>query len=437
MNTQLKKWLSYDTWKRFFSTLYRVVQAVARGFKEDDCSSKASALTFYTLLSIVPVLAVAFGIAKGFGFERHLESGLSDKFIEQREVVDKLIDFAYKTLQNTQSGLIAGIGLVVLFYTVLKLFGNIESSFNSIWKVRKSRTFVRSFSDYLAMMLFCPLFFAASSSVSVFITTQIITYSQATGFWETISPIFYLALHLFPLLLACLLFTALYAIMPNTKVPLKYALIGGICAGTAYQIVQAIYIKFQIGLSSYGAIYGSFAALPLFLIWINTSWLIALAGAEIAYHTENDHVHHALLKATSQRLTDARVLGLIIMQACIKAFCKGAPPPSVYLIAEQAGAPVTVVRDLIRHLNEDQLLMEVTWQGVVGEHFFPGRDINSITVQSVCKALDSARHEKYLLVHSEDVEIYENSLSEIDKSIDNSNLNMPINLLLSNSNKTA
>lgn len=430
MKGNFSKYFTLSYWKTLFAGTYRVALASARGFKDDDCSSKASALTFYTLLSIVPVLAVAFGIAKGFGFEKHLESEISHKFMEQREVVDKLIDFAYKTLQNTQSGLIAGIGLVVLFWSVLKLFGNIESSFNAIWKVKKSRTLARSFSDYLAMMLFCPIFFAASSSLSVFVTTQIVRYSQDNGVWETISPFFYLAFHLFPLVLAWLLFTALYSIMPNTKVPLKYAFIAGVCAGTAYQIVQALYIQFQIGLSSYGAIYGSFAALPLFLIWINTSWLIALGGAEIAYHAENDHVHYALSRAPSQKLADARVLGLVIMQSCIKAFTEGTEPPSFYSLAEQTGAPVTVVRDIVHQLNNDRLLMEVNWQGSSGEYYLPGRDIKNITLKSVCDALDSARHEKYILVHGEDIEVYERALASIDSSIENSPLNTPINQLL-------
>lgn len=430
MKSGILKTFTLDYWKRSFQAIFRIAKAVIKGFKEDDCSSKASALTFYTLLSIVPVLAVAFGIAKGFGFEKHLEIELADKFMEQREIADKLIDFSYKTLQNTQSGLIAGIGLVVLFWTVLKLFGNIESSFNAIWKVRRSRTFARSFSDYLAMMLFCPIFFAASSSLSVFVTTQIVTYSQATGYWDTISPFFYIAFHIFPLVLAWLLFTALYAIMPNTKVPLKYAFLGGVAAGTAYQVVQAIYIQFQIGLSSYGAIYGSFAALPLFFIWINTSWLIALAGAEIAYHAENDHLLHTFSKTANHRVVDSRVLGLLITQSCIKAFSSGSPPLSAYSIAQQTGAPVIIVRDLIHQLVEDQLLVEVSWQGSSGEYYFPGRDVSKITLQSVAKALDRARHEKYLLMNADDVDIYEKSLAAIDISVENSSHNLPISLLL-------
>lgn len=408
----------------------RIALSAIRGFKEDECASKASALTFYSLLSIVPVLAVAFGIAKGFGFQEHLEAELSQKFLEQREVVDKLINFAYQTLQNTQSGLIAGVGLVVLFWTVLKLFSNIESSFNAIWKVKKARSLARSFSDYLAMMLFCPIFFAASSSLSVFIMTQIIHLSKTNGIWDKVSPFVYLALHIFPLILAWLLFTALYAIMPNTKVPLKYAFIAGVCAGTAYQIVQAIYIHFQIGLASYGAIYGSFAALPLFLLWLNTSWLIALGGAEIAYHAENDRINFALSEAPQQKKADARVLALLIIQQCTRAFSEGKSPPSVYSLSQHTGAPVVAVRNIIHQLIDAGLLIEVNWRGNSGEYYQPARDMKTTTLKAVCDALDTAKHDLYLLVYDADVEHYENALDSVDKLLEASPINHTIDQLV-------
>ena len=119
--------------------------------------------------------------------------------------------------------------------------------------------------------------------------------------------------------------------MPNARVPFHYALTAGIAAGTAYQIVQWTYIKFQFGLSSYGAIYGSFAALPLFLLWLNTSWWITfLAGAEIAYHAEIDHSHAKLYLAARQCVVDGRILGLMIMHSCVQAFKKGEVPPTEY-----------------------------------------------------------------------------------------------------------
>lgn len=427
-------------WSDFFSARHsfaewiakcgRVAVNSARGFVDDDCASRASALTFYSLLSIVPVLAVAFGIAKGFGFEQSLEKEISEKFLEQREVVEYLINFAYKTLENTKSGLIAGVGLIVLFWSVIKLFSNMETSFNAIWKVKKRRSWARSFSDYLAMMLFCPIFFAASSSLSVFVVTQLLDLSKDTGFWDTVNTVLVVAFHIFPLFLAWLMFTALYAIMPNTKVPLKYAFIAGICAGTAYQITQALYIKFQIGLSSYGAIYGSFAALPLFLLWLNISWLIALAGAEIAYHAENDNVLSIVTNAPTQHEADTRILGLLLMQECTRAFYRGEPPPSAGSLSYATGAPVSVVRNITQLLMDAGLLAEVNWQGNSGEFYQPGRDIRSITLKSVCDALDTARHDSYLVVHNEDVEYYRKALEAVDKTVEGSAANLPIDSLV-------
>lgn len=436
MKWDFSRYFHSEFWASFFArplsihhslvAAMRVARSALRGFQDDECSAKASALTFYSLLSIVPVLAVAFGIAKGFGFQERLEAELSEKFLEQREIVDKLIAFAYKTLLNTQSGLIAGIGLIVLFWTVLKLFSSIESSFNAIWKVKKPRSLARSFSDYFAMMLFCPIFFAASSSLSVFIITQITDLSKANGFWEHVSTLVYWALHIFPFVLSWLLFTALYAIMPNTRVPLKYAFIAGVCAGTAYQIVQAIYIQFQIGVASYGAIYGSFAALPLFLVWLNTSWLIALGGAEIAYHAENDPVYFSLEKTKSQKHADARILGLVSMRECIRRFSKGDPPASVYDLSQHAGTPVFGIRQVIRPLIDAGLLLEVNWKDNSGDHYLPGRDIKSITLQAVCDALDTAREDSYLLIDSQEVREYEKALISMDSFIKDSAFNLSV-----------
>jgi membrane protein len=440
MKWDVAKYFDPDFWTHFFTgpkkfSYYiikctRIVLASIRGFQADECALKASALTFYSLLSIVPVFAVAFGIAKGFGFQEMLESELSQKFVEQKEVVSKLIDFSYKALQNTQSGLIAGVGLIVLFWTVLKLLSNIESSFNSIWKVKKPRSFARSFSDYLAMMLFCPIFFFASSSLSVYVLTQITDLSKARGIWETISPFMYLTLHLFPLVLTWLLFTALYSIMPNTRVPLKYAFIAGVFAGTAYQIVQSIYIHFQIGLASYGAIYGSFAALPLFLIWLNTSWWIALGGAEIAYHSENDPINFPLAQIQNRREADARVLGLLIIQQCTRAFSSGKAPPSVYELSQHIGAPVVSIKKIIQQLIDAGLLTEVNWHGNSGEYYQPGRDTNTITLKSVCDALNTSRHEFYLMVYDDDVKHYEEALKAADNFVEDSRDNPTIEQLV-------
>ena len=306
-----------------WSRALRVLIDAGRGFVEDDCYSKASALTFYSLLSIVPVLAVLFGIAKGFGFEQALEVEISQHFAEQRELTDKLIQFAYSWLQTVKGGLIAGVGAVALLWSVLSLLNNIEAALNAIWKTRIARPYSRKISDYLATMVICPIFFVTSSSITVFLNTQIAQSAQSNVLVEAVSPFLLLILKLFPFFLSWILFTFVYYFMPNTKVYLRSALIAGILAGTAFQIWQWLYIRFQIGASSYGAIYGSFAALPLFLVWLQISWLILLAGAEVAFELEND------LFIPSRHLTPlpGKAAALLITFRSVEAFAKGFPPP--------------------------------------------------------------------------------------------------------------
>ena len=432
MRANFFKYFNVEYWNSFFSRkgkapffrkVFRVLFAASRGFNYDDCFSKASFLTYYSLLSIVPTLAVAYGIAKGFGFEKHLELELREKFLEQTEVSNKLFEFAQKMLASSTGGLVGGVGVIALLWTVLKLLGNIESSFNAIWKVKQPRSFSRKFSDYLAIIIFCPIFFAASSSISVYVMTNVMQWTKSTEIVEFATPFISLIFHLTPLFFAWLLFTGLYYIMPNARVPLSYALIAGITAGTLYQIVQWIYIKFQFGLTSYNAVYGSFAAVPLFLIWINISWQIALAGAEIAYHIEIDRSRAKLFLATRQCLVDGRILGLLIMHHCIKAFSKGQMPPTEYVLSEELGVPVTEVRIFLQHLINGGFLVETGWKNGTSGYYQPGKSIELFSVKSVCDLLDSSREAKYAVVHHQDVDRFEKTLKEFDSILENDKAN--------------
>jgi len=429
MKWNLEKFFTPQYWQTFFTKTHgsgepfvkaaRIFIAALRGFTNDDCAGKASALTFYSLLSIVPMLAVGFGIAKGFGFEEHLEAEITQKFFEQKDVVEKLILFAQQALKTAQGGVIAGVGLVALFWTIIKLLGCIENFFNEIWKVKKSRSLSRKFSDYLAVILFCPLFFAASSSISVFVMTELIQLTKENGMWETLSPLILISFHVF-------LFTALYYMIPNTKVPFKYAFLAGVIAGTTYQVVQWIYFKFQFGLSSYGAIYGSFAALPLFLVWLNTSWYIALFGAEIGYHAESDSVQKTLFRAGRQKRADARVLGLVIMQQCIRAFCDAKIPPTEYTLSERMGVPVATIRLLLHQLLSAGLLVEVTWRNGFNGYYQPACELKKITIKAVCDAFDTSRQEEYVIIHDAEVDQYVKILGQLDTLISHAQLNTPV-----------
>ncbi|MDD5011559.1 MAG: YihY/virulence factor BrkB family protein, partial [Phycisphaerae bacterium] len=239
-----------------------------RGFHENKCKFKASALTYFSLLSMVPIIALMFGIAKGFGLQKQVEEQLLARMQGQEEVITKIIEFSNVMLDNTSGGLIAGVGVTFLFWAIIKVLSNIENSFNDIWGVIKPRSLGRKFSDYISMILVCPILLAISSSVTVFVSGQVKSVMVKMPILENFGLAFWLPLKMLPYVTIWVVFTFLFSFMPNTKVKFKSALIGGIVAGTIFQIAQWVYITFQIGAAKYGAIYGSFAAMPLFLIWL-------------------------------------------------------------------------------------------------------------------------------------------------------------------------
>ncbi|MCP4372677.1 MAG: YihY/virulence factor BrkB family protein, partial [Deltaproteobacteria bacterium] len=258
--------------KGFIVRLLRIVLLTIRKFHEDRCLLRASALTFYSLLSIGPVAALALGIAKGFGFESLLEKQLFDKFPGQEEVLLQIINYAGRLIENTKGSMIAGFGVAVLFWSVLKVLGHIERSFNDIWRIRKSRALKRKISNYLSFMLITPILVLMSSSLPVFITTQIAVITEKVGLIKMFNPFIFTSLKLLPYFLLWILFTFIYLLMPNTKVNFKSGLLAGIVAGTIYQLAQVGYIYLQVAIAKNNPVYASLIALPLLLIWLQASW---------------------------------------------------------------------------------------------------------------------------------------------------------------------
>ena len=270
----------------FFIKYLRIILLASRGFMRDQCQKTASVLTYYSLLNLVPVVAVAFAMAKGFGLEKLIEKQIlqmAEKANWQADITTQIISFSHKLLEQAKGGLIAGVGIVLLFWTVISIMGKIEESLNEIWEIKKSRTLIRKFSDYITMMVLGPFLLIISSSATVLVASQVKVIVNKIAFLGVFGKVILLLLNLLPYVSIWTLLTMLYLIMPNTRIPFRSAILGGIVAGTIAQIVQWIYIKFQIGVASYGAIYGSFAALPLFLGMLQMSWMIVFFGAEIAY----------------------------------------------------------------------------------------------------------------------------------------------------------
>lgn len=374
-------------WMKFLVRQIKIFRLAFKGFTEDRVQLRASALTYYSILSIVPLIAMVFGIAKGFGFETFLEEELLARFEGQEKVLEWILTFKDRYLSQIKGGLIAGIGIVVLLWSVMKLLGNIESSFNDIWQIKKARVISRKMSDYVSLIVITPMLLFISSSVSIFLTDQIKSTSELP-LMGYVSTWLVNLIGLAPLILIWLVFTLLYIIMPNTKVNFKSAVIGGIIAGTMFQLLQWGYIYFQGMLTGYGAIYGSFAALPLFLIWMQTSWLIVLFGAEVAFANQNIEHYEAESESIDISNHMKRAVTLMILKEIILNFKEGNQPETAEQLANRLDFSVRLVREVIYDLLETGILSETVTKNVKENAYQPAQDIEHLTVGYVIELID-------------------------------------------------
>lgn len=275
---------SHSTVRAFF----RITISSIKGFVNDECFAKASALTYYSLLSIIPLFAIGFGIGQLLGFEENLKQEINKAFQEQPVIAEKLIEFASASLKQTEGGLIASLGLIVFLWTVFSVITSIETFFNKIWHTKASRSFLKQTMRYIPLILLLPIFVVITNSSIIYLSSLEILKSAHFPLYEWIGPATHLFFRIIPYTLAWMVFTFLYLFIPNAKVSRKAGLIAGLIASIAFETWQWIYINFQLEAASYGVIYGSFAAVPLFLIWLNNSWLIILFGTEVSYNIQKE-----------------------------------------------------------------------------------------------------------------------------------------------------
>lgn len=263
--------------------IYHKLYLTVRFFTEKRVMTQASALTYSTLLAIVPIFAVVFAIARGFGYNKYIEMWFRELLSSQPQVTDVMVGFVNSYLVHTKSGIFLGVGLIFMLYTVLMLVNNVEETFNKIWQVNNSRPIIRSFANYLATFFLFPIIIVVSTGLSIFMETV----ADSMVDFTLLGPVIHKLLNFSPYMLMSLLFVLLYVYMPNTEVRISCAIVPGILAGIAMQVLQIVYIHSQIWVTGYNAIYGSFAALPLFMLWVQISWTICLFGAQLTYTNQN------------------------------------------------------------------------------------------------------------------------------------------------------
>ncbi|MEE4176626.1 MAG: YihY/virulence factor BrkB family protein [Bacteroides sp.] len=402
----------------------RIFMLALRGFNEDKVAMRASALTYYTLFSIVPFVGLAFGIAKGFGLDAFLENQLETALSGREEVLHWILSFSKSILQTTSGGLVAGVGLIILLYTIFQVMRNIELSFNDIWQVNKARDWTRMLSDYFAMMFITPLFLIMSSAATVFINTQVSQFSNNLEFLSFLSPVLLFLVRLVPYLLIWLMLSILYMVMPNTKVKFSSALVAGIIAGTLFQLVQWGYIFFQIGVSRYNAIYGSFAALPLLLMWMQISWLVVLLGAEISYAYQNVENYEFDVESQNISFLNKQIISVYVMLMLVSHFKNGLPPPDSSQIAHKLEIPNKLVRSVLNDLGDVNLVSEVQLENNKDTGYQPALDINQISLQLVLERLERRGIDFMVVKKTKSLEQIREALTAIGKKIETSDHNL-------------
>ena len=373
--------------KSFLISQVRVIVMALKGFNEDRCVLRASALTYYSLLSFVPVIAMIFGIAKGFGMEQAIDNMLRENMGTHQEIAQNVMEFSHKMLENTKGGLIAGVGVAVLFWSVIKVLGNIEKSFNAIWGITKDRTLIKKFTEYLAIMVLGPVLLIVASSASVLVSSTVVDIVVQMGF-EYLSSGAHLILKVVPYLTMWLLLTLIYMVMPNTKVNWKSAFFAAIVAGTSFELLEWTYVNFQIGVAGYNAIYGSFAAIPLFLAWLQLSWLIILFGAELSFAHQNVGQYRLEEESTNISAAYRKKLTLYVLHFIIKSFTSGKSAPDFDTILKETKLPYRLLQSILANLIDANIVSVVTTEEYKLSRYQPAVDTDLLTTTHVLQTME-------------------------------------------------
>ena len=360
---------------------YKLMFYTVQGLSSHGTMVRSAALTFYTLMSLVPVVALVFAVVKGFGLAEGLEQNLYEVLPQSPEVIDYVVGFAQKALARTQGGWVALVGVLTLFWAVIKVFGSIEDAFNNIWEVRSTRSAARKYGDYIAVVVVAPILWVISSSMGNY-AAEILGVAG--------SPALEVLSRAGSLVVAWVMFTFIYVVLPSTKVRLTAALTAGVVAGTAFVLFQWGYVYLQRWMTSYNAIYGSFAALPLFLLWMQISWEILLLGGELSFAYQNvarfDEERESLLVSYDCR----RKLMVGVMVLVSRAFRDGRGAVSFSEIRDRLDVPTRIMNNILYTLVQARMLNEIRTEGTDYDlEYAPARDISTLRVYDILSAVDS------------------------------------------------
>lgn len=410
---RLKEFIQYDLWRQAHINihapkkrwLYRILQTlilVGRGFKDQALVVRANSLSFALLFAFIPMLALIYAIARGFGFEEIVSNQLADSFLAEANIAPLLLEWIERYLETARGGLFVGIGLIVLIWAVYAFFNMLENSFNSIWNVKKTRSFSRRMTNYIMTLLLVPILVVVTSGISIFLnSTEILT-----SVLNAIEPIRKFMLRLVPFIATSAVFTWIFIAIPSTKVKFSSAIIPGILMGLLYQVVQALSMFLVVLFTRMSIVYGAFSAIPLILIWLHiTCWLL-LIGAVLAFAIQNNDLfaYERDIETMSRRYKD--YVMLFLLSIIINRFDKGEKPESIQQMAHKNQLPIRLVGQLLSRLEETNIIHRIQLDTEEEPAFVPAMDTQLISVEMVIGRISAQGTEEFLQHTPKEMQIF-------------------------------
>lgn len=373
----------------FLILLAKTLSLSIKNFVKGKMPTRASALCYYSVFALVPMMAFIFGLARGFGFDAYMMELLRERYASHLDLVTIFQEFVENYLNNARGGAFVGIGIAVLLWSVMKVFFQVEISFNEIWLVNKNRNYIRRFTDYISLLLVVPIFVLLSSGVSFYFNHAITLFHGN----YIISPTLHAVLYAMPFVVAWAIFTMMYVVMPNTKVKFYVAAIAAVVSTAAFFGFKWLYVYVQTMMTTYNAVYGSLAAIPFALLFVQTTWMIILFGAEISFSLQNVR-NFEFEKDVEDMSNRYMTFGLLSVTKIIALhFRDGDAPMTLDELADRHHIPIRFASEVLNRLCKSGILMECRNDSKVV--YTPAMDINQMTVARFFNLVDCSGVETF------------------------------------------
>ena len=390
------KYCIHDVWDDSRSVwsvrTVKIINLSIRSYLDRDLQMRSCALTYNTVLAVVPALAMLFAIARGFGFQNLLQSELFRYFPAQRQALETALTYVDNYLAQASQGIFIGIGLIFLLWTLISLMSNVEDTFNHVWGVNTKRSLQRKFTDYTALFLLLPLLMVCSAGITIFMSDAV----QRVFADNALSPLVHRLLAFTPTVISWIIFTAAYYMVPNTKVRFKGALFAGVLCGTLFQVVQWLFVSGQLYVSKYNAIYGSFAFLPLLLVWLQLSWLITLSGVVLTYAWQNFDSFAYRDKAEKISQSYSNRLAIAVLSQAVKRFKQKKGLLTRCGVIHDFDIPSQLADQLLGNLLQAGLLNQVNRENEEEIAFQPAFDPDDFTVKDTANRLSQLGNSDFI-----------------------------------------